>query len=301
MSNHHNNINKDKYKAGFVSLVGATNAGKSTLFNRLTNSDLAIITKREQTTRELIDGVLTTSDYQIIFIDTPGYNHTKGLLADFMLAQTIKSLQKSDLFVLVSSPDKSSEEDLLLERLPPFKTPLLLVLNKVDSCQNDKLEKKIAYLNEKLTFIKILKLSATLDDDFDELLKIISSILPVRPPIFDQSTFTNRNLRFLVAEFIREAAMKICYQEIPYRIAVQTQEYKKLAKITKITAYLYVDKKNSQAILVGTNGRMIKKIGTSARQRIEGFLGQRVFLELSVKVLHNWHQDQLKLKFLGYS
>ena len=284
------------YKSGFVALTGMTNVGKSTLFNALIGSPLAIITKKPQTTRYALEGIVTTAEFQIIYIDTPGYHDHQTMLGDYMIKETNRAIKEADLQVLISTPEDSAIEDLLLDNFTKHRRSIYLVINKIDQYPDNIIEQKIAKLKNKFSVCKVFKTSARQDKNLSKLNQEFATALKAGPQLYDPQALTTKKLRSLVAEFIREAAMHLCYYELPYRLAVEVLDYKSSKSLDVITAVIYVDKPGSQAILVGSRGETIKQIGKKARLRIEKFIKRKVFLQLSVKVWKNWHKNQAALK-----
>jgi GTP-binding protein Era len=289
------------HKAGFVNILGRPNVGKSTLMNALTGEKLSIISPKAQTTRHRIRGIVNGEDYQIVFTDTPGIVVKPAYkLHESMMRLVETALADADVFVYVVEMGEKPEASEIIDKLNRREAPLLLVLNKIDLSQQDKLEKAVEQWKALLPAAEILPISALHSFNTDVLLKKIISLLPESEPYFPKDELTDLNERFFVAEIIREKIFLNYSKEIPYSTEVEIESYKEEEKITRISVLLYVMRESQKAILLGYQGSAIKKMATEARMDIEALLGTHVFLELHIKVSKDWRNDENALKKFGY-
>ncbi|WP_290791115.1 GTPase Era [Flavihumibacter sp. UBA7668] len=287
-------------KVGFVNIFGKPNAGKSTLLNALLGEKLAIVSPKVQTTRHRIKGILSEPGYQIIFSDTPGIIEPKYKLHQRMMQAVKSALEDADLAILlVDTWDSWEESDAIFSALR-LKVPALLVLNKVDGIQAEKLKMAEDFFKEKSYVKEILPVSALNKTGLEELLSTILSYLPEGEPFFDEENLTDLPTRFFVGELIREQIYQLYQDEIPYHAAVLVQEFKEKTSLVKIMADIIVHRDTQKGIILGDKGKMIRELGTRSRLEIEKFLGQKVFLELFVKVRPKWRDNDLYLKEYGY-
>jgi GTP-binding protein Era len=301
-----NNENQ-KTKAGYVAIIGKPNVGKSTLMNSLIGQKLSIVTPKPQTTRKNILGILSEIHYQIIFLDTPGIVQPKYLLHKKMLEFIEQSLKDADilLFMLDISTDADGEEFIndktINEILTTNKLPKILAINKVDHSKNEKVEKLVQKMDSTKLFNSIIPISASLNFNLDQLLKNILYYLPEHPKYFSDDIIANETERFFVSELIREKIFELYGEEIPYSCEVVVEEFKERQKGKDyILANIFVEKDSQKKIIIGSEGKSIKKLGEAARIEIEKFLGKSVYLELYVKVRKNWRTDETWLKRFGY-
>jgi GTPase len=287
-------------KVGFVNIFGKPNAGKSTLFNTLMGEKLAIVSPKVQTTRHRIKGILTEKNYQVIFSDTPGIIQPKYKLHQKMMQAVKSSLEDADIAVLlVDINDNWNEVDEIFQSLK-LKVSSLLVLNKVDKAQKNKIDEAIKFFEAKPYAKNILAISALNPNDGKLLMETIIGLLPEGEPFFAEDEITDLSERFFVAELIREKIYEFLEDEIPYQATVLVTEFKQKSTLVKIAASIIVQRETQKAIIIGEGGKLIKKIGSEARIEIEKFLGQKVFLELFVKVRPKWRENDLFLKEYGY-
>ena len=292
------------FKAGKVAIIGRPNVGKSTLLNALIAEKLCIVSKRPETTRDNIQGVLSGKDFQIAFIDTPGIHRPKNLLGKTMVQRASSSLMESDLtLVMIDAYAGITREDKRIFCNLPEK-PNFLIINKIDRI--DKCE-ILLLINEtqKSDFKEIIPISATKKDGTDIVLKNIIEYLPEGMPFFAEDQLSDKNERFFVQELIREQVFELTRQEVPHSIAVSIEEMKEKKDrsnndIYYIKANIYVERNSQKGIIIGKKGQMLKKIGEESRKTIENFLQKKIFLDLWVKVYENWRKDPLALKNLGY-
>jgi GTP-binding protein Era len=288
------------FKAGFVSIVGKPNVGKSSLMNKLVGENLSIITAKAQTTRHRIMGMLNGNDYQIVYSDTPGILEPKYSLHEAMMSFVKVSLDDADLILLVVELDEKYEA-ALFDRFQRIQTPILLVINKVDLAKGSQVTDKIEYWKSQLKSVhKIITVSAKSGENIQLLFESILEMMPVHPPYFPQDEFTDRSERFFAAEMVREKIFLNYDQEVPYSCEVGITEFKEEKDIIKIRAEIYVERDSQKGIIIGKAGSMLKKVGVEARKDLETFFAKKVFLETHVKVADNWRKQKFKLKQFGY-
>ena len=276
-------------KSGFVTIVGLPNAGKSTLLNSLVGQKIAITSKKPQTTRGAIRGILNEPEGQIVFVDTPGVNKPADKLDDYMQSEVENSLKGIDAMLLVIDiRRKGPRADALIERLKSTSVPLILVLNKVDSLSREKVFEAINYYRLKADFADIVPVSAKTGRNTDELVKVIFSHLPEGPAYYDEETITDQTERKLVCEIIREKLA----------VVVDRMEYGR--RLVKIDATIICERDSHKKILIGKGGDMLREIGSNARYEIQKMLGRKVFLKLWVKVSKKWRESDYLLKDYGY-
>jgi len=288
------------FKAGFVSIVGKPNVGKSSLMNKLMGENLSIITAKAQTTRHRIMGILNGEEFQIVYSDTPGILEPKYSLHEAMMSYVKVSLQDADVILLVVSLDDTYEEELF-ERFKKTKTPILLVINKIDLAKGPQVEDKVKYWKENLPNLRtVVPVSALKGTKVDTLLPQLLELIPEHPPFFPQDEYTDRSERFFASEIIREKIFLNYEQEIPYSAEVSINTFKDEPDIIRISAVIFVERDSQKGILIGKGGSSLKKVGMDARKDMEKFFGKKIFLETHVKVADNWRKEKLKLKHFGY-
>lgn len=289
-----------RMKVGFVNIFGKPNAGKSTLLNTLIGEKLAIVSPKVQTTRHRIKGFLNSENYQVIFSDTPGIIEPRYKLHEKMMHSVKSSLEDADLALLLADVNENPEEtDLIFSGLR-LKVPAFVVLNKVDRTSQDKIKQVADFFNTKPYCKKTIAISALKKMNTDLLLSTILEFLPEGEPFYDGDDLTDLPTRFFIGEMIREKIFDLFQDEIPYHTAVVVREFKEKISLIKITAEIIVHRESQKAIILGEKGKMIRQIGTTARQEIEKFLGSKVFLELFVKVRPKWRDNDIHLKEYGY-
>jgi GTPase len=287
-------------KTGFVNIFGRPNAGKSTLLNLLMGEKLAIVSPKVQTTRNRIKGILTEKDYQVIFSDTPGIIEPKYRLHEKMMQAVKKSLEDADVALLLVDirDDWNACHEIFLSL--KLKAPSIVVINKIDTVSQKKTQEAISFFERKNYYKKIIAISALTISYKAEVLKTILEFLPEGEKFYEEDEITDLSTKFFVAELIREKIFDLFEQEIPYHTAVIVQEFKEKSTLIKIRAEIIVHRETQKAIILGEGGKMIKKLGTTAREEIEKFLQQKVFLELFVKVKPNWRENELQLREYGF-
>jgi len=287
-------------KAGFVSIFGRPNAGKSTLLNALMGEKLAIVSPKVQTTRHRIKGILTEPDYQIILSDTPGIIDPKYKLQEKMMMAVKQALEDSDLaLLLVSIQEDWKEVNDMFESLH-LSVPAIVVINKIDEANEQKKEEAFRFFTSKSYCREVAAVSALKGKGTNELTGIILKYLPEGEPFFEEDQLTDLSTRFFVGEIIREKIFFLYEEEIPYHSTVLVQEFKEKESLTKIQADIIVQRESQKAIIIGEGGKKIRELGTLARKDIEEFIGRKVFLELLVKVRARWRDNDLYLKEYGY-
>jgi len=287
-------------KAGFVSIFGRPNAGKSTLLNALMGEKLAIVSPKVQTTRHRIKGILTEPDYQIIFSDTPGIIEPKYKLQEKMMHAVRQALEDTDIALLLVDVNENHEEENSIFEALRLKVPAIIVVNKLDGASAAKKEQVLAYFGSKPYCKALIGISALKKSGLKELIAAILELLPESPPFFEGDEMTDLPTRFFCAEMIREKIFYLYQEEIPYHTTVIVNEFKEKSSLVKIAAEIIVNRETQKGILLGEGGKMIRQLGTDARKDIEQFLGQKVFLELFVKVRPKWRDNELMLKEYGY-
>lgn len=297
------------YKTGFIAVMGRPNTGKSTLINALMGQKIAAVSARPQTTRKKQMGILSFEKggqaIQAIFVDTPGVHQPHHKLGELMNKAATQTLEECDvvLFVVDASQQPQAEDGLLIELLRKLRraTPTILALNKVDSCSQERLEKNKAAFLERTLPVETIEISATRGDNLDQLLDSIVKYLPEGEPFFDEDQLTDLYERELAADLIREAALNLLRDEVPHGIAVRIDQFTERDETGAfIEATLFVERESHKPIVIGQNGSMLKKIGTTARHEIEKMSGRKVFLSLKVKLRKNWRDDDGVLSRFGY-
>ena len=289
----------EKYKSGFVTLIGRPNVGKSTLMNHLIGQKIAITSNKPQTTRNRIQTVLTTEEGQIVFVDTPGIHKAKNRLGEYMVNIAERSLNEVDVVLWLVEPSAfiGAGERHIIDQLKKVRTPVILVINKIDMVKREELLPAIdMYRN----FAEIVPVSARSGDNTDELVKVILKYLPYGPQFYDEDTVTDQPERQIVAELIREKALHCLNEEIPHGIAVAIDRMKMERKVMHIDATIICERDSHKGIIIGKQGAMLKKIGSTARYEIERLLDCRVNLKLWVKVQKNWRDSDYLMKNFGY-
>ena len=290
------------YKSGFATLIGRPNVGKSTLMNRLIGQKIAITSNRPQTTRNRIQTVLTTEEGQIVFLDTPGIHKAKNKLGEYMVNVAERTMEDVDVILWLVEPTDyiGAGERHIIEQLKKTKTPVILVINKIDTVKKDALFAFIDTYRKELDFQEIVPVSALKGNNTDELVKCIFKYLPYGPAFYDEDTITDQPMRQIVAELIREKALRLLEDEIPHGIAVSIESMKEKGKICHIDATIVCERESHKGIIIGKGGAMLKKIGSTARPEMEDLLEMQVNLQLWVKVKKDWRDSDFLLKNFGY-
>jgi len=292
------------FKAGKVAIIGRPNVGKSTLLNVLVKEKVCIVSEKPETTRDNIQGIISDKDFQVVFVDTPGMHRPKNLLGKLMARKAQASVTETDLnIILIDASSGITKEDIEIFNLISDKSNLLIInkMDKIDRRQVLPLIEKALKFN----FKEIIPISALKKDGTDIVFKKILEYLPEGFPLFPEDQLTDKNERFMVQEIIREKILEITYQEVPHSIAVGVEEMKEKKDrgnkdIVYIRANIYCEKTSQKGIIIGEDGKMLKRIGEASRKDIENLLQKKVFLDLWVKVYENWRKDPFALKNLGY-
>lgn len=289
------------HKAGFVNIIGNPNVGKSTLMNALVGEKLSIITSKAQTTRKRVMGIVNGDDFQIVYTDTPGIVNPANKLHEQMMGFIGTALQDADLFLMVTEVGESFKNRHVLERVVNSTVPVILIINKIDLSNQEVIREKIAYWQEQIPRAVVVPCSATEGFNVDKLFDLILERLPEHPAYFPKDELTDRTMRFFVSEIVREKILLYYQKEIPYSCEVAVESYEEKDGIDNISCLIYVERESQKAILIGHQGKAIKKLGIEARRDIEEFTGKRCFLSLHIKVLKDWRNSDRALKSFGYA
>ncbi|MCI5702727.1 MAG: GTPase Era [Erysipelotrichaceae bacterium] len=289
-------------KTGFVGLIGRPNVGKSTLINTLIGEKIAIVSKKPQTTRNIIKGIYNDSDSQIVFVDTPGIHKPNHKLGTYLNKQAYYTIDDNDvlLFLVSAKEEWGRGDDFVLERLKITGKPIILVINKIDLITKEELYLKIDSIKDKYDFKAIVPISAMRNDNVDRLIKVIKEELNEGPIYYDQDEYTTRSVKFLVAEIIREKIFNLTEKEIPHGTTVMVEAFERSGNSYVINASIIVDRASIKKIIVGAHGSMIKEIGIEARKDIEALLNKKVYLDLFVKVIPKWRDKDQYLSEFGF-
>jgi GTPase len=294
----------NEYKSGFISIIGRPNVGKSTFLNRVIGQKIAIMSDKPQTTRNKVQGVLTTEDSQLIFIDTPGIHKPKHKLGDFMMKVAQNTLKGVDLILFMVNAEEGfgRGEEFIIEKFQSVKTPIFLIINKIDKIHPDELFAFIESYKEKHSFQEIVPISALEGNNVEHLLSVIKKYLPEGPQYYPADQVTDHPERFIVSELIREKALHLTREEIPHSLAVviDKMERRQDKDVIHVMATVIVERDSQKGIVIGKQGSMLKEIGKLARVDIENLLGSKVFLELWVKVQKDWRNKMAQLRDYGF-
>lgn len=294
----------DGFKSGFVSIIGRPNVGKSTFMNKVLGQKVAIMSDKPQTTRNKIQGVYTKDNAQMIFIDTPGIHKPKHQLGEHMMKVARNTLRETEaiLFVINAAEEIGRGDEFIIDMLKNTKTPIILVLNKIDLIHPDELIKQIEVYKDKLDFSDVVPISALQGNNIERLLTVIESHLPEGPMYYPEDRITDHPEHFIVSELIREKALHQLSQELPHAIGVEVLKMKgddDGGKV-RVEALIYVERESQKGMVIGKGGKMLKEIGRHARMDIENLLGSKVYLELWVKVQKDWRNKPTFIRSLGY-
>ncbi len=295
--------NEKHFKSGFITIIGRPNVGKSTFLNPVLGQKIAIMSDKAQTTRNTIQGVLTTDDAQLIFIDTPGIHKPKHRLGDFMVKVATNTLNEVDLilFMVNATEEFGRGEQYILEKLKDVHTKVFLVINKIDLIHPDQLIEVIAQYKDKYDFAEIIPISALQGNNVERLIDVIKNYMPEGPQYYPNDQVTDHPERFIIAELIREKVLHLTREEVPHSVAVIIEKIEKRDNGTiHIMAAIIVERNSQKGIVIGKQGAMLKEIGKRARMDIENLLGSKVFLELWVKVQKDWRDKATLLREFGY-
>ena len=293
--------NKMKHKAGYVNIIGKPNVGKSTLMNAMVGEKLSIITSKAQTTRHRIHGILNTPEYQVIFSDTPGILDASYKLQETMLKAARSALVDADILIYLTEIDEVPDpEDAFLQKVAKAKVPVLLVINKIDLSNQEQVRKCMEKWEEILPKAELIPISALKKFNVASIFNRILELLPESPPYFAKDALTDKSERFFVGEMIREKILLYYKQEIPYAVEVEVESFKEDPKLIRIYALIYVERESQKGILIGNEGKALKKVGRESRLDMEAFFQKKVFLELRVKVKKDWRNNERFIKNFGY-
>lgn len=290
------------HKAGFVNIVGNPNVGKSTLMNQLVGERISIATFKAQTTRHRIMGIVNTNDMQIVFSDTPGVLRPNYKMQEMMLAFSESALADADVLLYVTDVVENPEKNMdFLDKVKKMAIPVLLLINKIDQSDSQKLGDIVEHWHSLLPNAEILPISAKNKFGVDILLKRIKELLPESPAFFDKDQLTDKPARFFVSEIIREKILLYYDKEIPYAVEVRVERFKEDESLIRINAVIYVERESQKGIIIGHQGVALKKVNTESRKALEKFFGKKIYLETFVKVDKDWRSSQKELDAFGYN
>lgn len=294
---------QNNFHSGFVAILGRPNVGKSTFLNRVVGQKIAIMSDKAQTTRNKIQGIYTEDDAQIVFIDTPGIHKPHSRLGDFMVESALSTLNEVDavLFMVNATQKRGRGDDFIIERLKNVKKPIYLVINKIDQIHPDKLLQIMDDYRNTLDYAEVFPISALEGNDCPELIESLVNTLPEGPQYYPADQITDHPERFIAGELIREKVLELTREEVPHSVAVVVDRiHREDDEKVLVQATIVVERNSQKGIIIGKGGKMLKQIGVKARKDIELMLGDKVYLELWVKVQPNWKDRQVDLQALGY-
>ncbi|MBE3585547.1 MAG: GTPase Era [Thermoanaerobacter sp.] len=297
-------VEQEKFKSGFVAIIGRPNVGKSTLLNQLVGRKVAIMSDKPQTTRHKIHSIINRDDAQIIFLDTPGIHKPKHKLGEYMVEVALGTLKEVDVILFLVEPRLPGPGDeYIINQLQEVKTPVILVINKIDLLEGKvELLPLIDVYRQKYNFAEIIPVSALKPENLERLMDLVVSYLPYGPKYYPDDMITDRPEQFIMAELIREKILHLTSQEVPHGVAVVVEEVEpRSEQLVYVRAVIYTEKESHKAILIGKGGRMLKEIGRRAREEMELLLGSKIYLDLWVKVKEDWRNQELYLKNFGYA
>ena len=290
-----------KHRSGFVNIIGRPNVGKSTLMNAMVGEKLSIITAKAQTTRHRIQGILNGPDYQVVFSDTPGILEASYKLQETMLKAARSALVDADILVyLTEIGEKPDPDNPFLQKVAKAKVPVLLLINKIDKSSQDEVIECMTQWEGLLPKAELIPVSALENFNVDKVFQRILHHLPESPPYYPKDALTDKSERFFAGEMIREKILLQYKQEIPYAVEVEIESFKEEAKLLRISAMIYVERESQKGILIGNEGKALKKVGREARLDMQAFFQKKVFLELRVKVKKDWRNNERFIKHFGY-
>ena len=288
------------HKAGFVNILGSPNVGKSTLMNALVGEKLSIITSKAQTTRHRILGIVNGETFQIVYTDTPGLLNPAYKLQERMMNFANTAIEDADVILYVCDAGNHDAVEAYIEKIQNSDIPLIVLINKIDLSDSDGVEKDVEFWKERFPKAEILPVSALHRANLDLLIQRVTELLPESPPYFSKDELTDKTMRFFVSEIIREKIFLFYQKEIPYSVQIVIDSYKEEESLVRISAIIFVERETQKGILIGHQGKGLKKVGTEARQDIEDFIGKKVFLETFVKIRKNWRSNTRDLDAFGY-
>ena len=290
-------------RSGFVSLIGRPNVGKSTLLNSIVGKKIAITSNKPQTTRNMIEGIYTDQDRQIVFVDTPGIHKPKNKLGKYLNKQAYYSIDDVDVITfLIDGSEKLGPGDLyVIERLKEIDKPVILVINKIDKMTKENILLKIDEYKDLYPFKEIVPLSAIKKDNIETLIDVLTKYLPDNVKYFEDDTYTNRRIEFLIAEIVREKVFNLTEEEVPHSITCVVERIEKEKNNYSINVVIIVDRDSLKKIIIGKQGNKIKEIGIQSRLELEQLLGKKVYLDLFVKTIKNWRDKEKYLQEFGFT
>lgn len=290
------------HKSGFVNIIGNPNVGKSTLMNAMVGEKLSIITSKSQTTRHRIMGIVNDDDYQIVYSDTPGILKPNYKLQEKMMGFVGTAFEDADVMLYITDVVETFDKNQkYIDRLAKTNVPILVLINKIDLSDQEKLEALVDVWKKILPKAEVMPISAINNFNLDQVFNRIIELLPESPPFFPKDSLTDKTERFFVSEIIREKILLNYQKEIPYSVEIEIQEFKDTEKLLRIMATIHVVRPSQKGIIIGHKGQALKKIGTDARKDIEAFFGKKVFLEIHVKVSKDWRDKDRSLRGFGYN
>lgn len=293
--------NSMNHKAGYVNIIGKPNVGKSTLMNAMVGEKLSIITSKAQTTRHRIHGILNTPEYQVIFSDTPGILDPNYKMQESMLKAARSALVDADILVYMTEiGEKPDRIDPFLMKVAKAKVPVLLVINKIDTSDQEKVNAAMEMWDEILPKAEKIPISALKKFNVTSIFNRILELLPESPPYYSKDALTDKSERFFASEMIREKILLFYKKEIPYAVEVEIESFKEEDNLIRIRALIYVERESQKGILIGNEGRAMKRVGRESRLDMESFFQKKVFLELQVKVKKDWRNNERFIKNFGY-
>jgi len=288
------------HQAGFVNIIGKPNVGKSTLINALTGEKISIITHKAQTTRQRVIGIVNDENYQIVFSDTPGILQPHYKLQEAMMKEVESAFEDADILLYLVEIGESLEQEEVINKIKSTKIPVIVVINKIDLTDQPTLEAKIMQWQQVFPDADIIPVSALRKANLQSVFASILAKLPESPAFYDKDALTDKTVRFFVAEKIREKILLNYRKEVPYSVEIAVDQFKETEEIIHILAYIFVARESQKAIILGHQGLAIKRVGTQARIELEEWIGKKIFLELSVKVVKDWRNSENELKKFGY-
>ena len=300
-TNMENTNNTTPHRAGFVNIIGNPNVGKSTLMNQLVGEKVSIMTSKAQTTRHRIKGIVNGDDYQIVYSDLPGVLDPAYMMQKYMMRFVTDSLQDADIILYLIECGETKYNEELVAKINKMGIPVVFIINKIDKYTEEQVEESKSHWQSILPTADVFAISALKGLNIETVRDRIIALLPECPPYFPKDALTDRPMRFFVSELIREQILLQYKKEIPYSVEVVVESYKEEPDLIRIAATLYVERTTQKAIIIGSKGSAIKKLGTDARMSIEDFLQKHIYLDLSVKVLKDWRNNELLMKKFGYS
>lgn len=288
------------HKSGFVNILGNPNVGKSTLMNALVGEKLSIITSKAQTTRHRILGIVNGEDFQIVYSDTPGLLKPAYKLQERMMNFADTAIQDADIILYVCEAGETKILDEYAEKMRQSGIPIIVVINKIDLTTPEAVAEKVDFWMQQFPEAEVIPVSALEKVNLDYLIKRLTGLLPESPPYFPKDELTDKSMRFFVSEIIREKIFLYYQKEIPYSVEIAIESYKEEENLVRISAIIFVERETQKGIIIGHQGKGLKKVGTTARQDMEAFIGKKVFLETFVKVRKNWRENPRDLRTFGY-